>query len=52
MTVCVCYLSSHDYPFLMEGESHGILLLYLHIARILPLNYSHLWPHNYTNELN
>ena len=26
--VCVCYLTCHDYPSLVEGESHGILLLY------------------------
>ena len=25
--VCVCYLTCHDYPSLVEGESHGILLL-------------------------
>ena len=24
---CVCYLTRHDYPSLVEGESHGILLL-------------------------
>ena len=27
MTVCVCYLTRHDYPSLMEGESHGILVI-------------------------
>ena len=26
MCVCVCYLTGHDYPSLVEGESHGILL--------------------------
>ena len=25
---CVCYLTSHDYPSLVEGKNHGILLLY------------------------
>ena len=29
MTVCVFYLTSHDYPSLVSGESHGILLLLL-----------------------
>ena len=24
---CVCYLTRHDYPSLVEGETHGILLL-------------------------
>ena len=24
--VCVCYPTRHDYPFLVEGESPGILL--------------------------
>ena len=27
MIVWVCYLTWHDYPSLVEGESHGILLL-------------------------
>ena len=26
-SLCLCYLTWHDYPFLVEGESHGILLL-------------------------
>ena len=26
--LCVCYLTWHDYPSLVEGESRGILLLY------------------------
>ena len=26
MTVCVCYLTCHDYPSFVQGESHGILL--------------------------
>ena len=25
MIMCVCYLTRHDYPSLVEGESHGIL---------------------------
>ena len=25
--VCVCYLTWHDYPSLVEGESHGILYI-------------------------
>ena len=25
--VCECYLTWHDYPSLVEGESHDILLL-------------------------
>ena len=29
ITVCVFYLTSHDYPSLVLGESHGILLLLL-----------------------
>ena len=28
MTVCVCYLTWHDYPSLVEGESHSILLYF------------------------
>ena len=24
---CVCYLTRHDYPSLVEGESHGILCI-------------------------
>ena len=27
--VCLCERTSHDYPSLVEGESHGLLLLYL-----------------------
>ena len=27
MSVCVCYLTLHDYPSLLEGESHCISLL-------------------------
>ena len=26
LIVCVCYLTRHDNPSLVEGESHGILL--------------------------
>ena len=25
---CVCYLTRHDYPSLVVGESHGILLFF------------------------
>ena len=28
-------LTSHDYPYLMEGEGHGILLLLLLLGRAL-----------------
>ena len=27
--LCACYLARHDYPSLVEGESHGILLFWL-----------------------
>ena len=26
LMMCVCYLTWHDYPLVMEGESRGILL--------------------------
>ena len=34
MIVC-CYLTWHDYPSLVEGESHGILLLLLLLQLLL-----------------
>ena len=32
MIVCVCYLTCHDYPSSVEGESHGILVHTLQCA--------------------
>ena len=31
MIVCVFYLTLHDYPSLVEGESHGILCYFHHM---------------------
>ena len=53
MTVCVFYLTRHDYdyPSLVQGESHGILLLYYKYShpyshpRIFLHGYSHLHSH-------
>ena len=39
MIVCVCYLNWHDYPSLVEGESHGILLLLLLLLLLSLITY-------------
>ena len=31
---CVCYLTWHDYPSLVEGESHGILKLLIILKKV------------------
>ena len=35
---CVCYLTWHDYPSLVEGESHGVLLLLTLSITMISLN--------------
>ena len=35
--VCVCYLTWHDYPSLVGGESRGILLLFIILLLLLLL---------------
>ena len=41
MTVCVFYLTWHDYPSLVQGESHGILLLLLLLLKIVTIFFIH-----------
>ena len=40
--LCVCYLSWHHYPSLVEGESHGILLLLFANANTRSISTSYL----------
>ena len=38
--VCECYLTWHDYPILVEGESHGILYYNIRLRNFNMLNFN------------